>query len=279
MTDISVIIVNHKAADYVRRAIAALPAAAGGLRWETIVMDNSDEPQDVGCADHWRPVENRGFGTACNEGARLARGRLLLFLNPDSELEPGALSGAAECLETWPEAGLVGIRTQLPDGSFEAGCLRGVPTPGRALCYYLGLEKLFPRSHLCGGYHMTWLDRRRSAEVDSVSGSFMLLRRELFEQLGGFDEEYFMYGEDLDLCLRVREKGLKVVYFAGGRMLHHHGKCGRNPRQTAAFYDSMAIFYDKHLASRYPSLTGRAVHAAVALLRRRALRELEREND
>lgn len=276
MRDISVVIVDHNAHDYVRRAIDSL-GATQRYRLETVVVDNSPSPERCAGSDIYCTMENRGFGAGCNRGAALATGELLLFLNPDSELSPGALDAAADCLLTWPEAGAVGLRTFLPDGSEEPGCLRGTPTPGRALCYFLGLEKLFPRSRLCGGYHMTWLPRDKSAEVESVSGSFLLLRRSLFEELGGFDEVFFMYGEDLDLCCRVRKAGKKVVYCAEGSMLHHHGKSGRHPRQTAAFYESMKIFYDKHLRERYGALTTAAVYAAVRLLRRRALRRLEKE--
>ena len=276
MADISVIIVNHNAAQFVRAAIASL-AAATARSFETIVMDNSDSPSDDCGADIYRTVENRGFGTACNQGAALASGELLLFLNPDSELQPGALDAACRLLEETKDAGLVGLRTLLPDGSFESGCLRGFPTPARATAYYLGLEKLFPKNHLCGGYHMTWLDRTKNHEVDSVSGSFMLLRRALFAELGGFDEDYFMYGEDMDLCWRVKEKGLRIFYCADGFMLHHHGKCGRNPRQTAAFYDAMTLFYEKHYRSRYPAVIYAAVRAAVSLMKGRALRQLEKD--
>ena len=155
--------------------------------------------------------------------------------------------------------------------------LRGFPTPERAAAYYLGLERLFPNNRLCGGYHMTWLDRTQSHEVDCVSGSFMLLRRALFEELGGFDERFFMYGEDMDLCCRVKEKGLRVLYCADSFMLHHHGKCGRNPRQTAAFYDAMTLFYEKHYRSRYPAVIYAAVRAAVSLMKGRALRHLEKD--
>ncbi len=276
--DISVIIVNHNALPCVRRALASLAGAARRYRCESIVVDNSDDPRTAEGADIWRPAENRGFGAGCNEGAALASGRLLLFLNPDAELAPGALDAAADCLLTRPGAGLVGLRTLLPDGSFEPGCLRGFPTPGRAACYYLGLERLFPRSRLCGGYHMTWLDRNVTAPVDSVSGSFLLLRAELFRRLGGFDERFFMYGEDLDLCWRVGEAGYRVWYCAEGVMLHRHGQCGVSARQTSAFYDSMLLFYDKHYARRYPRLTGALVRAAVTGKRRRALRRLEAEN-
>ncbi|MBE6968994.1 MAG: glycosyltransferase family 2 protein [Ruminococcaceae bacterium] len=276
MPDVSVIIVNHNAAPYVRGAIATLSAATK-RRYETIVMDNSDGPTDDCGADIYRLVENRGFGAACNEGAALASGALLLFLNPDSELQPGSLDAACRMLEESENAGLVGIRTILPGGSFEPGCLRGFPTPERAAAYYLGLERLFPGNRLCGGYHMTWLDRTQNHEVDCVSGSFMLLRRALFEELGGFDEDFFMYGEDMDLCCRVKEKGLRVLYCADGFMLHHHGKCGKSPRQTAAFYESMILFYEKHYRNLYPKAVYTAVCTAASLMKRRALRKLEKE--
>jgi len=275
MPEISVIIVNHNAAAYVRGAIASLRESTV-RSYETIVMDNSTLPMEDCGADIHRPVENRGFGAACNQGAALAAGELLLFLNPDSELQPGSLDAVCHMLETEKNAGLVGLRTILPDGSFEPGCLRGFPTPERAAAYYLGLERIFPNSRLCGGYHMAWLDRSKNHEVDSVSGSFMLLRRSLFEELGGFDEDYFMYGEDMDLCWRVKEKGLRVLYCADGHMLHHHGKCGRSRRQTAAFYDSMTLFYEKHYRSQYPGAVYAAVCAAVSLMKKRALRKLEK---
>lgn len=274
---ISVIIVNHNADDYVRRALASLPEACGGFDFESIVMDNSETPQPIPEAGVWESIENRGFGAGCNQGAERATGELLLFLNPDGEPERGAVAAAAELLLREENAGLVGIRTVLPDGSFETGCLRGFPTPLRAACYYLRLDRLFPDNRVCGGYHLTWLDRNRNQEAESVSGSFMLMRREFFAELGGFDEDYFMYGEDLDLCWRVHEKGKRVLYCAEGTMLHHHGKCGRSDRQTAAFYDSMTLFYDKHLLSRYSRLTTAVIHTAVALLRRRALGELRRK--
>lgn len=274
---ISVLIVNHKADEYVRAAITSLKQGCGRYEYESIVMDNSPEPRPIAEADIWEPIENRGFGNGCNLAAKRASGELFLFLNPDSECAGGAVEAAADCLLRSGENGLVGLKTLLPDGSAEPGCLRGFPTPARSLCYFLGLEKLFPNNRLCGGYHMSWLDRNESHEVDSVSGSFMLLRRSLFEQLGGFDEDYFMYGEDMDLCLRVREAGYKVIYCAEGSMLHHHGKSGKSERQTAAFYDAMNIFYNKHYAPTHSALTTAAVHLGVRFLKARGLRKLRQE--
>ena len=275
--DISVITVNYNAAPLVRRAHASLRDATAKYSYETIVIDNSPVPTDDCGADIYRTSDNRGFGAGCNEGAKLASGHMLLFLNPDCELHPGSLDAAVDCLLNRKDAGLVGLRAFLPDGKEEPACLRGFPTPGRSLSYFLKLDRVFPKSELFGGYHMTMLDRAKTQETECVSGSFMLLRRELFEQLGGFDETYFMYGEDIDLCWRVRKSGRGVWYCADGTMLHHHGKCGRNPRQTAAFYDSMEIFYDQHFAEQYSELTGLAVKTAVRAMKRRALRKLEAE--
>jgi len=274
---ISVLIVNHKADDYVRRALASLPAACGKYEFESIVMDNSPQPSPITEADLWESIENRGFGNGCNLAAGKATGELLLFLNPDSECGPHAVEAAADCLLREEKAGLVGVKILLPDGSFEGGALRGFPTPERALCYFLGLEKLFPRNRVCGGYHLSWLDRNESHEAECVSGSFMLLRRSLFEALGGFDESYFMYGEDMDLCLRVHKAGYRVLYCAEGTVLHHHGRSGRSERQTAAFYDAMTIFYDKHYRQERSALTTAAVHAGINLLKARGLRRLRKE--
>lgn len=274
---ISVLIVNHKADEYLRRCLASLKEGCGKYEYETIVMDNSPSPSRITEADMWEPIENRGFGNGCNLAAKKATGELLLFLNPDIECRPGAVEAAADRLLENEENGLVGVKVLLPDGRFEGGALRGFPTPGRSLCYLLGLEKLFPKNRVCGGYHMSWLSRDESHEVDSVSGSFMLLRRSLFESLGGFDEDFFMYGEDIDICLRVHEAGKKVLYCAEGAVLHHHGKSGKSERQTAAFYDAMTLFYDKHYRVSGSALTTAAVHTAVSVLKGRGLRKLKRE--
>ncbi len=274
---ISVLIVNHKADEYVRRALASLPAACGKYEYESIVMDNSPVPSLIEEADHWQSIENRGFGNGCNLAAGKATGELLLFLNPDSECAPGAVEAAADCLLGDGDAGMVGVKILLPDGKYEGGALRGYPTPLRCLCYFMGLEKLFPRHKVCGGYHMGWLSREESHEAECISGSFMLMRRSFFEALGGFDESFFMYGEDMDLCLRVSQAGKKVLYCAEGSVLHHHGRSGKSEKQTAAFYDAMTIFYDKHYRASHGPLTTLAVHTAAGLMKKRALRKLRKE--
>lgn len=276
---ISVLIVNHKADEYVRRALSALPLSCGKFQYETIVMDNSPAPSPIEEADYWQAIENHGFGNGCNLAAQKAQGELLLFLNPDSECAPGAIEKAAHCLLSHEDIGMVGLKILLPDGKYEGGALRGFPTPLRSLCYFLGLEKLFPKHPVCGGYHMLWLDREESHDAECISGSFMLMRASLFHDLGGFDESFFMYGEDMDLCLRVHQAGKRVFYCAEGSVLHHHGRSGKSQKQTSAFYDAMTIFYDKHYRRSHSFITTLAVHAGSWLMKKRALRKLTREEN
>ncbi|MDR3121068.1 MAG: glycosyltransferase family 2 protein [Clostridiales bacterium] len=309
MKDVSVIIVNYNTRALCAQAIGAVSRAARGVGVEVLVVDNSSRPEERYSAELptlpirvFSGVENRGFGHACNIGARQAAGRYVLFLNSDTILDDGALDRVIDYMDrqsadnadggSAPDGGgthggdgggsggvsahggsapdgaigVLGIKMLFSDGAFDHSCKRGFPTPLNALYYYAGLDLRFPKSRRFGGYHLTYLNPDETCDVDSVSGSFLLMPRALFLRLGGFDEAFFMYGEDLDLCYRAKAAGFRVVYFAGASMLHLKGQSGlltQNPAVLRAFYDSMLLFYEKHYREKYGAVTAWLVRTAI----------------
>lgn len=269
--DISIILVNHNTPKLTEEAVAAAKSASRRAACEFFVVDNSsNESLRYAGPERKMVVDNRGFGSACNIGAKVACGRYLLFLNTDTVLHGSAIDDCLTFMDTEQNVGALGIRTLLPNGRLDRGCKRGFPTPASAFYYYLGLEKKYPQNPKYGQYHLTYLSDMETHDVDSVSGSFLMMPRQVFEKLGGFDERFFMYGEDLDVCYRVKKNGLRVVYFAGATMTHLGGSSIResSPKARKDFYDAMMLFYDKHYKDSYNFLVSAIVRFGVSMLRR-----------
>jgi len=273
--DLSVVIVAFEVLPLLERCLASIPAAAGGLSRETIVVDNGR-----GGDGTWAWLAGRsdlralrgssliGFGSAVNLGVRPARGRYLLVLNPDTILPPGSLPALVDRLEADRSIGVIGPKLVLASGRMDLSARRGSPTPVRAFYHLLRLPRLFPRLRFLGGYNLRYLDPDVSCDVDSISGAFMLVRSELFRDLGGFDEDFWMYGEDLDLCQRAKAAGFRVVYEPAVLVLHAKGSSSRSrrPRTRYEFFRSMALFYRKHQAPSNTPLVNLAVYAAIFVL-------------
>jgi GT2 family glycosyltransferase len=252
---ISVVVVNYKVPLSLRQSLRSIRESDNVDALEVIVVDNAsgDGSREIVAAEFpevkWIQLKtNIGFGKACNVGAANAAGDYLLFLNPDTIISHRTLSTAYAFMQKRPDVGLMGPKVLNPDGTLQPGCRRGFPTPGSAFFHFLGLSKMFPKNQRFGHYHLTWLDPDQSSEVDAISGSFMFMRRSLFENLGGFDERFFMYGEDLDLCRRVREAGFKVWYFPTIQIIHLKGKSSarRVWHSRIAFYEAMMIYSRKY---------------------------------
>jgi GT2 family glycosyltransferase len=156
--------------------------------------------------------------------------------------------------------------------------MRGIPTPLNSLGYFFGLDKVFPQSKTWGGYRLTYIDKSKTNKVGAVSGAFMMMRRDMFFAIDGFDEDYFMYGEDIDLCYRVGRMGKDIVCYAGASMLHLKGQSGlhtNNPTVLYHFYHSMDIFYEKHFKKKYGPLVSFFVKRANAVRYYLALKRLD----
>ena len=274
MAKISIIIVNYKVPQSLCQCLRSLREADGYAEAEVIVVDNaSDDGSKKLVTDEFREVKwiqlknNIGFGKACNVGAKNATGKYLLLLNPDTLVSRNALSAAYEFVEQNPNVGLLGPKVLNGDGTLQKSCRRGFPTPQAALYHFTGLSRLFPKSRKFGHYNMTWLDPDQEGEVDAISGSFMFIKRGLFEALGGFDERFFMYGEDLDLCRRVKERGYAVWYYPAIQIIHSKGKSSakRLLQSRVAFYQAMVLYSQKYRHLHAAFLPGWLIYLGIVL--------------
>ncbi|MGB8386256.1 MAG: glycosyltransferase, partial [Dermatophilaceae bacterium] len=226
---IAVVIVTYNSAGHVGPAISSLAAATNQVT-EIVVVDNASNDDSVGVVARTCPSAriirsetNLGFAAACNLGAAATDAQILLFLNPDAELDPGCIDKGLSRLLTDPTVGIIGGRTRYADGTLNATCCFREPTLWSAFCYASGLASLFRHSDLFNPEAMGGWDRGGDRTVDVVTGCFALIRRDLFRRLGGFDERFFIYSEDTDLSLRVRDQGLRCVHLGDVGLVHVGG--------------------------------------------------------
>ncbi|HIE39340.1 MAG TPA: glycosyltransferase family 2 protein [Anaerolineales bacterium] len=291
MLDLGIVIVNYNTRDLLRTCLRTVYASRGALSFEVCVVDNGSADGSAGMvADGFPDVhlianaENRGYPAANNQGLRAlgypggaAAPRFALLLNPDTELPPDGLAGMLSFMEEHHDAGVAGPRLVLEDGSLDPACRRSFPSPAVSFYRLFGLSRLFPRSRRFGRYNLTYLDPGVVAEVDSVVGAFMLVRREAIRMVGLLDETFFMYGEDLDWCYRIKAAGWKVYYNPAVTVLHVKRAASRHSaRARVEFWRAMRYFYEKHYAERTPwpvhllIVTTLSVRTGLERLRQRA---------
>ena len=268
MLDLGVVILNWNTRDLLRSCLATVLASKGGLDLRACVVDNAssdgsaamlraefpgvqivESPTNVGyAAGNNLGLRALGFETDSRNAPRHA-----LLLNPDTRVPETALAELVAYMDARPEVGCVGPRLVLPDGSLDLACRRSFPTPEVSFWRMTGLSRVFPRSRLLGRYNMTYLDERLETEVDSVVGACMLVRGAAIAQAGLLDEDFWMYGEDLDWALRLKQAGWKTMYCPRVTVLHVKRAASRqNPRAQIEFYRAMRIFFDKHYKSVTP---------------------------
>jgi GT2 family glycosyltransferase len=270
---ISIIVVHYNTESLTRACLASLPREARDMPIEVFLVDNgsSDGSGLRLAAEHpWvhflRLERGIGFGAANNLAATRSRGRLLLFLNSDTEAQNDCLRRVADFIEGNPRVALAGCRLVKGDGSLDSACRRSFPTPGVSLWKLLGLNARFPNNRVFAAYDLRYMPRDLRYQVDSLVGAFLMARRESLPA-GPFDEDYFFYGEDIDLCYTVKERGWEVWYLGDIFMLHHKGGTTnkRAPWVIFHFHDSMRIFYNKHYRRRYSRLVTCLVFAGIYL--------------
>lgn len=282
MNDLAIIIVSHNSKEFLPACLTTVLAAIEGLSATVFVVDNGGND---GTAEFvrenysWCEVidsrANGGYSFGNNLGLKAAgfpgspRFRYALLLNPDTETPPDAFRNMIGYMEANPDIGVLGPRLVLADGSLDLACRRGEPTPLTSFYYIFGLAKIFPKSSRFGRYNMTFLPEDKTADVDSVVGACMLMRGEAIRKAGLMDESFFMYGEDLDLNLRIKKQGYRVVYWPEVIVKHLKGTSTRKrpERMINAFYDAMHVFHHKHYESRYPAPFNWLVYAAIGLVR------------
>jgi GT2 family glycosyltransferase len=212
--------------------------------------------------------ENPGFSAANNLGLRRAAGEYCLLLNPDTVLPPDALTLLVAKLDAEPEVGILGPKLVRADGTLDRACRRAFPTPANAAYHYLRLPHLFPSSARFGAYNLTYRDPDAEYDVGAISAACMLLRRSVLEEIGLFDETYWMYGEDLDLCWRSKARGWRTRYYPQVMVQHLKGQSSkaRSLRCTYEFFRAMHIFYGKHYAAEAGPATNALVSAGIVAL-------------
>jgi GT2 family glycosyltransferase len=255
MPVLSIILVNYKVPHFLEQCLLSVEAASVGLEVEVIVVDNASADGSVEYLSPRFPSvrflvseKNLGFGKACNWGFRESRGRYILFLNPDTLLSEDALRKSIEFLESKPEAGAIGIRMIDGSGKFLPESKRAFPHPVTAFYKMIGLSALFPRSPRLARYYLGHLSAREDHPIDVVAGAYFLTRRSVLEQVGTFDEQFFMYGEDIDLSYRIQHAGYTNYYFSGSTILHFKGESTQKQhfRYVKLFYGAMRVFVQKH---------------------------------
>ena len=228
-TDLSIIIVSWNVRDLLRACLRSIDAGRGELRLEVIVVDGGSHdgsPEMVAAEFPWvkliaRP-DNVGFPKGNNIGMSEANGRTLLLLNPDTEIIGDALTALLNFLDSQPDVGVVGPQLLNSDGTVQSS-RRRFPTLATGLFESTWLETVAPRAIL-DHYYAADLPDDATADVDWLMGACLLIRREIYEAVGGMDEDYFMYSEELDYCRRIKEAGWRVVYLPAAQVTHHAGK-------------------------------------------------------
>jgi GT2 family glycosyltransferase len=271
---LSVIIVNYNVKYFLEQCLCSVKKGVRDLQAEIIVIDNNSSDNSAGYLAPLFPEvnfivnpQNLGFARACNQGAKLSKGKYLLFLNPDTIVPEDCFHKCLGFLESHNEAGALGVKMLDGSGKFLKESKRSFPAPFTSLCKLIGLSRLFPRSKIFSKYHLGHLDKDQDHEVDVLAGAFIMTRREVFEKIGGFDETFFMYGEDVDLSYRIQRSGLRNYYFAQTTIIHFKGESTRKGtlNYVRMFYRAMSIFVRKHYRSGKAGIFNFLIQSAIWL--------------
>lgn len=252
--DVSVVIVNWNTREILRNCLASVQGETKRVRLEVIVVDNASSDGSAELVQRDFPEarliansENRGFAAGNNQGIAASKGRYVLLLNSDTIVLDGAIDETVAFADAHPQAAAVGCRVLNPDRTLQPTCFM-YPSVGNMVLSSTHLYRLFPRSRLLGRERMTWWERDDVREVDVVTGCFMLVRREAIDQVGGMDEDYFMFGEETDWCWRFRRAGWRLLFTPAGQIIHLGGQSTAKvrPQMTLQLRSGILLFFRKH---------------------------------
>lgn len=272
MTQISVIIVNYNVRYFVEQAILSVKNASKNLNVEIIVIDNDSSDHSVEMIEQKFPdvtliasKENLGFGRANNLGIETAKGQYILLLNPDTVIQEDTLEKCFKFIENNKDCGALGVKMIDGKGNFLPESKRALPFPKVAFYKMSGLSSLFPKSKTFGKYHLGFLDENKNHEVEVLSGAFMFFKADLLKKIGGFDKDYFMYGEDIDLSYQVLKQGYKNYYLADTSIIHYKGESTKKGslNYVKVFYEAMLIFANKHFNPKQAKIYSIAIYFAI----------------
>jgi len=251
---LSVIIVNYNVKYFLEQCLLSVEASITDFEYEVFVIDNNSSDNSVEYLQPKFPkvtfianTDNPGFAKANNQGIKLSKGEFILLLNPDTVVGENTFTNVCRFADEHPETGAIGLKMINGYGQFLAESKRGFPTPWASFCKIFGLSKIFPKSPLFGQYHLKYLDENEVHKVDVLAGAFMLLRKEALDKSGLLDEDFFMYGEDIDLSFRIIQAGY-VNYYLPEKIIHYKGESTKKQdmKYVKVFYEAMYIFFKKH---------------------------------
>ncbi|HEY4798091.1 MAG TPA: glycosyltransferase, partial [Bacteroidia bacterium] len=271
---LSIIIVNYNVEHFLEQCLHSVRKALKNIPAEIFVVDNSSVDGSVQMVKTKFPEvklianeKNAGFSKANNQAIKTATGEYILLLNPDTVVQEDTFEKTIQFMDEHADAGALGVMMLDGKGKFLPESKRGLPTPSVAFYKIFGLAALFPNSKTFGQYHLGFLDKNKTHEVDVLAGAFMLLRKTVLDKIGLLDETFFMYGEDIDLSYRITLAGYKNYYFPGTRIIHYKGESTKKSsvNYVLVFYNAMAIFAKKHFANRQAKTFSFLIYLAIFL--------------
>ena len=271
---LSVVIVNYNVKHFLEQCLHAVEKAIANIEAEVYVVDNNSVDGSNGMVIHKFPwvklianKKNLGFSKANNQAMRKAQGEFILLLNPDTVVEEDTFGKVIHFMDKHPEAGGLGVKMIDGKGQFLPESKRGLPTPWVAFYKIFGLASLFKKSKIFGRYHLSFLNNDQIHQVDVLAGAFMLMRKKVLDEVGLLDEDYFMYGEDIDLSYRITQAGYNNYYYPETTIIHYKGESTKKGslNYVRMFYTAMIIFARKHFSKKYAGIFSFFIHLAIYL--------------
>ncbi len=271
---LTIIIVNYNVSAFLEQALTSAQKAMHGIDGEIYVVDNHSVDNSVAMVKAKFPnvklIENQdnvGFAKANNQAIRISSGEYVLLLNPDTVVEEDTFEKCIRFMDETPECGGLGVKMVDGQGRFLPESKRGIPYPKSSFYKLFGLSKLFPKSQKFGAYHATYIGEDETHEVEVLAGAFMMLRKSVLDEVGLLDEDYFMYGEDIDLSYRILKGGYKNYYFPQTRIIHYKGESTKkgSMNYVYVFYNAMQIFARKHFSANNAKIFNVAINVAIWL--------------
>jgi GT2 family glycosyltransferase len=269
---LSVIIVSYNVKHFLEQCLHSVRAAIPGIEAEIFVVDNSSVDGSVKMVKEKFPevfcianTDNSGFAKANNQAIRQSKGEYVLLLNPDTIVETDTFAKVITFMDSHADAGGLGVKMVDGTGHFLPESKRGLPTPGVAFCKVFGLSRLFPKSKTFNKYHLGYLDKDKTHQVEILAGAFMLMRKKVLDEVGLLDESFFMYGEDIDLSYRIIKAGYHNYYFPDTRIIHYKGESTKKGslNYVFVFYNAMIIFARKHYSQKNARLFSLLINMAI----------------
>lgn len=290
--DISIVILTHNGCDFLKECLDSIRKSnLKGVSYQVIVADNASTDKTVEIVKKEYPEvtlveskKNLGFAAGNNLVKGKTKGKYILFLNLDTVLQKNSIARVYDYMERNKDVGVSTCRLELANGELDDASHRGFPNPANAFFHFSGLAKMFPKNRLFSGYNMGWkIDDPNPHEVDAISGAFFFVRADLAEDIGWWDDDYYWYGEDLEFCYQIKERGAKVMFLPNIKTLHYKGVTSGFRKETKelkltsiktrrrlakASTDAMKIFYEKHYQDKYPQVVTQLVFLVISLLQK-----------